>query len=155
MEETIIDDEPKRPQFITVLCVLTFIGVGVGVLGSIIGWWGAQAISSMMDGTSEMAEELDLEGMPGMEEAMAQLKYINLLTTVGIIGSLVCLIGALQMWKLKKSGFYIYVVGEITPVIISASLMGGSAFAGLSMVMGAIIPATFVVLYAINLKHMT
>jgi hypothetical protein len=59
------------------------------------------------------------------------------------------------MWKLKKTGFFIYVVGELAPVIVSAILLGGSAFGGMSLVMGAIFPVLFVVLYGLNLKHLS
>lgn len=154
MEETTTEG-PKRPQFLTVLCILTYIGVGIGVIGSIIGWWSMRAMSAMMDASSGMAEEMDLSAFPGMEEAMAQMKYINVTTAVGIIGSLICLVGALQMWKLKKIGYYIYVVGEVVPFIVSAVLMGGSAFGTMAIIMGAIIPITFIVLYTLNLKHLS
>lgn len=156
MEQTTTEG-PKRPQFLTVLCILTFIGVGVGIIGSIVGWWGMHVMSGMMDGTSNMPgmEDMDMSAFPGMEESMAQMKYMNITLGVGIVGSLICLIGALQMWKLKKMGFYIYVVGEIAPVIVSTVLMGATALAGFTLILGAIIPVVFIVLYALNLKHMS
>ena len=38
MEET-TTEASKRPQFLTVLCILTYIGVGIGIIGSIGAWW--------------------------------------------------------------------------------------------------------------------
>ena len=153
MEETTTEG-PTRPQFLKVLCILTYIGVGVGIIGSIIGWWTMHAMSAMMDGTAEMPAGVDMSDMDKMEQLMAQMKYINVNTIVGIIGCLICLIGALQMWKLKKMGFYIYVVGEIAPVIVSAVLMGTAALSGWA-ILAAIFPVVFIVLYALNLKHLS
>lgn len=154
--EEITTEGPKRPQFLTVLCILTYIGVGLGIVLSIVGWWSMRAMSAMMEATSEMTEGMeDISAFPGMEEAMAQVKYINVNTIVAIIGCIICLLGALQMWKLKKIGFYIYVAGEVLPFIVSAVLMGGSAFGMMAVVMGAIIPITFIVLYTLNLKHLS
>lgn len=155
MEQT-ITEAPKRPQFLQVLCILTFIGVGFGILGSIFGWWTMRRMEAMMNGTAPMPEgmeDTDMSEFPGMAEAMIQLPYINITTTVTIISCLMCLAGALLMWKLKKTGFYIYVIGEIAPLIISVILMGTSILAGWA-IMGIIIPVVFIILYAMNLKHL-
>jgi len=158
MEQTTINEAPvtpQRPQFLTVLCILTFVGVGLGIIWSIIRWFSIRAMAAMMNGTSDLPgmEDMDMESMPGMETVMLQAQHINTTSIVGIVGCLICLLGALQMWKLKKIGFYIYVVGEIAPVIVSAVLMGASAFAGFAIIL-AVIAVLFVVLYALNLKHM-
>lgn len=143
----------QRPQFITVLCILTFIGVAFGVIGSIVGWFSTQ---KMVDMVNNMPDQ-DFSSMPGMEdmgskmELMVKWKNVNLI--VGIVGSLLCLVGALQMWKLKRTGYFIYVVGEIVPIIITGILMGSVFFKGYQII-GLILPIVFVVLYSINLKYL-
>ncbi|MBI4930332.1 MAG: hypothetical protein HY841_06185 [Bacteroidetes bacterium] len=156
---------PKRPTFLTVLCILTYVGVGLGIVMSVVAWWGMHAAQAMMDATSSMAEGMteaagtDMSSIPGMGDAMAEanaaIKWANVTLIVSIVGALLCLVGALQMWKLKKMGFFIYVVGELAPVIATAVLLGGSAFGGMSLVMGAVFPVLFVILYGLNLKHMS
>ena len=163
MEQTTTEG-PKRPQFLTVLCILTFIGVGIGIVMSVMAWWAMHAMSAIADAATGMAEGMaessgtDMSSMPGMGDAMASanaaVKWANVTLIVGVVGALLCLVGALQMWKLKKTGFYIYVVGELAPVIASAILLGGAAFGGMALVMGAVFPLLFVVLYGLNLKHM-
>jgi len=59
------------------------------------------------------------------------------------------LFGAIMMWKLKKTGFYLYVAANIIAAILPMVWLG-SAFA----IMGFIWPVIFIVLYAINLKHL-
>jgi hypothetical protein len=154
MEETITEG-PKRPQFLTVVCILTYIGVGIGILGSVGAWWGMRFLANMMEQHGG-----DLEGLPGMndpakiEQTMLAMKYSNVMLVSGILCSIICLVGALQMWKQKKMGFYIYLVGEIAPMIVSLSLMGASAFIGWG-ILGVAFPATFIVLYLLNLKHLS
>jgi len=61
-----------------------------------------------------------------------------------------------MMWKLKKTGFYIYVIGEIAPVILPFVLFGGFGVLGtMALVMGLIFPIAFIIMYALNLKHMS
>jgi hypothetical protein len=75
---------------------------------------------------------------------------------VGIVCLGLCFYGALQMRKLKKTGFYIYTVGELLPIIVNIILLGfGIAFNGvIPIILGLAIPILFVVLYAMQLKHL-
>jgi len=153
MEET-ITEEPKRPQFLTVLCILTYIGVGIGIIASVGGWWGMRFLANAMEQNGG-----DLEGLPGMddpeklEQTMAMMKYTDVLMASSLICCVICLIGALQMWKQKKMGFYIYAVGEVAPAIVSVACLGMQSFKGWNL-MGLFIPVIFLVLYGLNLKHM-
>lgn len=160
MEQTTTEtteEAPKRPQFLTVLCILTFIGVGLGIIGSISGWWAIRTTSAMMDANSDMMEGMngfDMSEMPEMENMMNSLKYANVILISGVISSLICLIGALQMWKQKKIGFLIYVVGQVAPIIVSVVCFGAATFSGWSSI-SFIFPVVFVVLYGLNLKHLS
>ena len=40
----------KRPQFLTVLCILTFVGVGISIITTILGFVAMQAAGAMMGG---------------------------------------------------------------------------------------------------------
>ena len=88
-----------------------------------------------------------MQGTSGVMENMTEMAII------GIIASILCLAGAVMMWKLQKKGFYIYTVGEIGAPIAMAMLVGG-AFGGM-MLFGLFIPIIMVILYALNLKHMS
>lgn len=154
MEET-TTEASKRPQFLTVLCILTYIGVGIGIIGSIGAWWGMRFLSNTMEQNGG-----DFEGIPGMddpakvEQTMAAMKYSNVMLISGILCSLICLVGALQMWKQKKMGFYIYLTGEITPLIVSLVCIGASSLLGWG-ILGVIFPAIFIILYSLNFKHLS
>ena len=152
MEETTIEG-PKRPQFLTVLCVLTYIGVGVGILLSLLGWWGMNKMSEIM-ANPEMLDQMPDMDLDKMEKMMVLMKYANVILISGITGSIICLVGALQMWQQKKIGFFIYVAGEIGPVIVSAVCLGSESVSGWNVI-GVIFPATFLVLYGLNFKHLS
>jgi hypothetical protein len=147
----------KRPQFLTVLCILTFIGSGIGIIGSIMGYMAAMATSAMMGVAGDMAGSADMSAMPGMEDAMAaanaMVQYAFIILLVGIVGAILCLVGAIMMWKQKKTGFYLYAVGELVPPIISMVLVGMAGMGALGL-LGFIVPIAFIVMYGMNLKHM-
>ncbi len=125
-------ESAKRPAFLTVLCILTWIGSGLGSLLLILLLVGAGFLANSSLGT--------LLG-PALAGGSAMIGLL----TVCSVGSL---FGAIMMWKLKKVGFYIYagcqVLSAITPLI----------FGGTSGVMGYVFTALFIVLYGLNLKHM-
>lgn len=148
----------KRPQFLTVLCILTYIGVGIGLIGSVMGYMATQAAAAMMGGMESMGSAEGMSAMPGMEDAMATanaaFQYATMILGIGVLGSILCFVGAMMMWKQKKTGFYIYVVGEIVPPIVSVVLLGMTGMGALGM-LGFILPIAFIVMYGLNLKHMS
>lgn len=153
-------EAPKRPQFLTVLCILTFIGSGIGVVSSIMGYFAAKAAGALAQGFADMGNQMtDGKGTEAMNAAMesanASIKWAAVVAIIGVIAALVCLVGAIMMWKQKKTGFYIYVLGEIAPVIAGAALMGGSYFGGMAIAMSLVFPVAFIIMYGLNLKHMS
>jgi len=122
----------ERPTFLTVLCILSFILL-------------------------EAAESMEgYQEVPGTEYVEESLSYASTLGIVSILAALVCLWGVLWMWKLKKTGYYIYIVGELAPVIVSFILVGfGSFLGGFFAFIGLIFPVLFIILYGLNVKHMS
>jgi hypothetical protein len=153
----------KRPQFLTVLCILTFIGAGFGLL---MGLWHlmtageTQAAAAMLNGMADSASS-EMGDMPGMESmnslmdgAMKAAKYAYVLAGVEIVTNLLCLLGAVMMWKQKKTGYFLYVAGQLTAIILPIVLVGfGGIFGGI-MILMAIFPIAFIIMYGLNLKHM-
>ncbi len=154
MENQTTPEAPKRPQFITVLCILTFIGCALAFFGAIWGYFSIKASAAMLENMGS-AEGDSFGMMSGIQETMIKAvenAVPNMI--IGILCSLLCLYGALQMWKLKKMGFFIYAVGEITPVIAAFFLGGGGLIGGAGAVVGLLFAIVWIVLYAVNLKHM-
>lgn len=119
-------------MFLTVLCILTFIGSGLGLLSSLLMVVGVGALMSYLG---------SLGGV-----ATGGTAYFGVTAVLAAVS----LYGAIMMWKLKKTGFYLYTVANIVAAILPIIWLG-SAFAA----MGFIWPVLFIVLYALNLKHMS
>lgn len=148
---------PKElPGMLNTLTILTFIGCGLGYIGSVLGYVFTNNASDKVDkmvqaGTSQAQ----------IDTFLKTAENRNLLLISGLIFTTLCLIGALQMRKWKKSGYYLYVIGEIAPLVLSFGLLGtlsggGSGpFAAIGMVIGLAIPIVFVILYSTQLKHLS
>eukprot|EP01012_Entosiphon_sulcatum_P057034 TRINITY_DN80750_c0_g1_i1.p1 TRINITY_DN80750_c0_g1~~TRINITY_DN80750_c0_g1_i1.p1 ORF type:complete len:165 (-),score=24.08 TRINITY_DN80750_c0_g1_i1:28-522(-) len=147
---------PKRPTFLTVLCILTFVGSGLALISAIYGYFSVQASAAMFDTSMQGMEGMDQTGMMGeLQETMRKAvenAIPNLI--IGVVCALLCLFGAIQMWKQRKTGFYIYTVGELVPPIAGFILGAGGVIGSASVILGLIIAVVWVSLYAVNLKHM-
>lgn len=174
MEETVITNEEqaiRRPGFLKTLCILTFIGVGLMILLTLMGT--KEAFMSADERAIEMTEQMapfaesNPEMVDNMVEAMMENQKYALPTWImGIIFNLLTLLAAIMMWNLKKKGFYLYCAAELLPLIISFGFFGGMASMKKSMgffgesaavvVIAAMIffDILFIALYAMNLKHM-
>lgn len=144
MEQTTTSTESTaaavRPTFLTVLCILSFIAAGLGIIGYIT------AISLAGVATAAMSQLEAAAGesfnYTGPSAAMTWAYVI-----VGFATTLISLWGVIQMWKLKKLGFYLYVAASVISMIM------GIIYSGFG-VMGVIFPILFIVLYGLNLKHL-
>jgi hypothetical protein len=114
-----------------------------------------------VDASAAMLENMNMGGadptgmMGGVHEAMrlaVENKVPNLL--VATICSLLCVFGAMQMWQLKKTGYFIYIAGEIIPAIAAFALGGGGMLGSMGAAVALAIAIIWIVLYGLNLKHM-
>lgn len=152
------DMKPPLPGSINVLTILTFIGCGIGALFGVAGFWLISFSLRMMDkaaenGTMTEKQATDMaKQRPKLELMLANKWPLILITLVGVA---LCLYGAIQMRKLKKEGFYVYVLGQVVPFIASGLLIGfATQFNGVMSYIFACIPVIFIILYANQLKYM-
>ena len=150
-------EAPKRPTFITVLCILTWVGCGIGIVMSVLAFVAAKAASGMVGMANDMAaaagEGMTAEGSAAVAAMNSGMTNVYISLAGGLIGSVLCLLGSLQMWKLKKMGFYVYVAGQVIAMAIPFIFPVMAGMGGMGVV-GMIFPIVFIVLYGINLKHM-
>ena len=156
-------DQPKiRTTFVTVLCILSFIGIGFGIIGNTFSLILPQpdaaefeeAQAQMQDMADEMGDDSPFSGLIEnlFSGAGAALEHGKTLALVGLVAEVLCLFGVLRMWNMRKSGFVPYLIGEWGPGVVSIALvgmMGGLALGSF------IIPAIMTLLYGLNLKDMS
>ena len=139
---------PKRPQFLSVLCVLSYIWSGIIILCLILGL----AFSGMIfdifekamngDGDIQM-NEMQIQGMEKLVE-MGQGTFVAIIGGY-LVAMIVSLLGVIKMWKLQKTGFYIYAI--INGLGVIYGVYDGSY-------VGSLLSLTFIAMYAVNLKRM-
>jgi hypothetical protein len=154
----------KRPLLITFLGIIGFIEVALSMeLGLFRIFTGISLIPAN-----------DIKNLSGIEKVKdlkvftndlftgidTQLVYTNkvidnsiFLGVISFLASVFCFIGIVWMWKLKKKGYYVYIVGEMLPIIATIALVGLS-FTGTMAIISVLLPLVFIILWGINLKHM-
>ncbi len=146
----------KRPQFLQVLCILTFVGAGLGLIYSFFQMF----LVSSMEG---LFTAIDVNPSDGDNEFFDVYRWMKLAVYAGIIGNVLCLAGAIVMWNLRKVGYYIYVLGQALPLLItiltffsvSGGMPGGFGMFGIiGSVFMALFPVAFIVMYGLNLKYL-
>ncbi len=155
------ENQNARPTFLTVLCILTFIGSGLGVLGGLLGLIGSSALAMFAPVGNSM-----------------------LITILTLGSSVLCLFGAIKMWGLSKQGFMLYLAGSSLAIIlsivnaiiinsaVSSISSASSAFGGeysqvsntfsnaastavwSGVIFGIVINVVFILLYNANRKHL-
>jgi len=147
----------KRPTFLLVLCILSFAGIGFVLLSSFITLF---SYSSSLATFERYGSEFN--NLLGGTDIAQMMALTRIRTIINIIAALVCLAGVLMMWNLKKAGYYIYIVGEIAPFIISTILFWNSynnpflSFVfWISTILSLIFALAFTIMYGVNLKHMS
>jgi hypothetical protein len=137
MEQHLLDEQEtqpatKRPVFLALLCVHTWIG------SALYFWFFVK--QCMIHGTS----------------GSIQWEFWNAL--ISSICAVTCAVASIVMWKQRKWGFYLYLTGEATPLLIGAWLLfsrAGMDLLSLTILFALwIIPIGFIMMYALNLKYM-
>lgn len=154
-----IQDGNKLPVFLKVLCILTFVGSGFGIIGGLYG-----ALSASRTRKSfELLRTTDNPFVGKVTDAQIEnlIHWQTIAGYVGLVASLLTLTGALLMWRRKKAGFGIYILGEIAPIstaILTAMAASGMAFMGIGTTVGVVfnilIAAAFIIMYGVNYKHL-
>jgi hypothetical protein len=156
-------DVQKLPQLLNVLTILTYIGSALVTISALYSYFTVSASYKMLKGIGPGSEDLGgKEGklvesiMTGSLELMKkQYENRTMIMILALLGAALCFYGAMQMRKLKKQGYLIYVVGEIIPIISYASFIGfGSMFGGIGMIFTMLIAAVFIILYATQRKEL-
>lgn len=164
-----MEGQSKRPQFLTVLCVLSFICIGLMLVMSLYGLVAntpermAENIEKMREFSPSGAEQMEAQLAEQQNSVMSKIQpYITILLLM------VSFLGVFQMFNLKKTGFYIYTLAELVPYIfiiiggkqamnMMGSMGGGGAVKTAAiggMVLMVLFDIAFIVMYALNLKHM-
>lgn len=150
-----------RNTFLTVICILTFLGSGWGVIKAIRTYATADYVANIAGGAIQGAEDkINQQGntpafvkqiMGSLAEDMTP-DFLRKLAILEFISNLLTLSGAILMWNLKKAGFYLYIAGII--LLVVAPLAMGKLVGAIGASLIGFIGVIFIVMYGVNLKYM-
>tara|TARA_B100000609_G_C17085980_1_gene366686 strand:+ start:82 stop:600 length:519 start_codon:yes stop_codon:yes gene_type:complete len=153
----------KRPSFLTVLCILSGIYILLGLIGSIQNsFTNMEAQQEQLDQSLEMIS--DLYSQLGVDENLfdqinnyIQVKSDNLKfeSLLNLVFLLIEGIGVYFMFLLQRRGFFVYLGAQVGFVIIPVIIQGLNMFSMAEMGVGLFFSGLFVLLYGLNLKHLT
>lgn len=151
--------EAKLPGGINVLTILTFIGSAIALIFSAAYPWINNFLKSIMDKAVSSGAEMSAKDLQQIQDGRKALDLAEAnmvpIVVVGIVGAILCIAGAVMMRKLKKDGFWIYLGGELLPLIAGFVLMGTAQYNGVfSIIIGVGLPVLFIVLYARQRKYL-
>lgn len=153
-------EKKALPTGINVLTILTFIGSAVTLLSSLWQFFNAKKSVEQIEKTinSDNFDDMPafLKGMmtPEMLE-MARKQYENRIPIllITLVALALCVYGAMQMRQLKGQGYFLYLIGELLPLVAIFLFIGVGALKGFGLI-GAVIPVLFIILYTMQRKHL-
>lgn len=168
------DQEPVvRPALLTVLCILTFIGSGLTIIKNAYSY--STAAESVRIFSSAVKKKQEDSTLQNKDVEMKERRKNGVLFRQRIVGSLskvmtedhirksaigefisgVCtLFGAILMWRLRRSGFYLYIAGVLVGLVVPFFLYGNNLLAvGISS-FSSFFGLLFIALYALNIKNL-
>jgi hypothetical protein len=152
-EDTKAIQLPKqRPLFLTILCILGFIGSITSIVINGIGFFKSETeVLQIKSGV----EKTQLKNLFSSDKTAdnAAMSLSNLtpdnfekFSIGGIVSALLCLVGVVLIWTFKKSGFYSYVLGTFFYLITHFLLFGDNMGAMSLSFIWAIIQLLIVIL---------
>jgi hypothetical protein len=150
-----LEPQPERPQFLKILCILSFIACGLMILIYAIG-------TTLLGVSEEMISNAGIwdkvvEANPQFENVnpMEFLHQFGMVCVYCLIANIFSLVGVIMMWRLEKIGFFIYVIAELSTNFFGLDLNTGEetkSYGG--MIFTICIDLVFIVMYFLNLKYM-
>lgn len=158
MENPFGVERPVRPTFLTVLCILTFIGSGWGLLNNLFQLvmftperlvTQIQQITSMAGAETQPSWAASIMSS-SLEVLQTTIMHGQAIYSLAALCALMSLVGAFMMYKLKKFGFYLYSLAQIAALFILPFYSGWNSVVMISMVMSGFFALLFIILYAVN-----
>ncbi|MBN1158424.1 MAG: hypothetical protein JXA61_03520 [Bacteroidales bacterium] len=157
-----VKEIPKnRPDTLTVVCILSFVGLGWRIFRSLMDAVAGTFTSNLTFILDDVVQDLESEDEPftsfaaGIMTAVQKLmENISVIALIKILCSILALVGVILIWNLRKPGFYIYAVFRILILLIPVMVMGMNIISLSMVASGTVFTALFIVLYAIHLKYL-
>ncbi len=158
----------RRPTLLRVLCILTFVAGGMGFLDGIRTYVNADVFSGIVDQSllqarEKMNEEVKgdaraervVESLMSHSAAFSEPANLKKSSLFKILANLIALVGAYLMFKMRRSGYWVYLCSSLVSIVSPLAVYGVHNLLAVSIaVILTIIGVVLAGLYALNIKHM-
>lgn len=159
------EERKPRPGFLTVLCVLSFISIGITLLSGVVGLaTGPQSSESMLEQKVELTKmktELANGGVDMgrmIDQIIAMSEQTNdsfyLANGLGLFVALIGLVSVIMMWRGRKVGFHGYIIYSLLSIGAAYLYVSPANVPTLVVVFNVVISGLFIFLYSRNLHWM-
>jgi len=166
LEHNEFQETPKRPVFLLVLCILSFISIGIGFITALFSLITGPSSEEVMRETKvQFTQQMsEMEGMGAhwaseifrklihITEATNAAHYMYTLSTIIIL--LVGAFGVYMMLKGRKLGFHFYIIYSLLAAVQLYLFVDPKYIPTFMVVTSLFFSGIFVLLYALNLKHL-
>ena len=165
MEPVSLEEEApqKRPVFLLVLCILTFVSTGMGIFSPIIqmvrGTRSPESLKPDLDALMNLSEKMRESGMTYLANTYEQLADMTVeinphAVLAGLIALLIVLLGAFSavvMLKGRKIGFHLYIGYSFLQLVSVYFFASPENVPMIFPISGGIISLIFIFMYSRNL----
>lgn len=151
----------ERPRFLTILCLLSFIGGLWTIKTSVQDLFFADEFDTesanyelRMENNGELPSFFENMMNRSVDFYLLKEEHALILNSSALILSIIALIGVYFMYTLKKKGFVWYLVPQLLMVAIPFFYFLGNSVGQLFIAGQFFITALFIFMYATQLKYM-
>jgi hypothetical protein len=158
--------ESKRPTFLLVICIISFLLNGFSFVNN-LAVFNEPAKESAVLLTEMQQQQTSIQNAKADDATKQQLtqmlnNFTNTITTpmvkklalFSVIAALICLFGTSMMWRMKKLGFHFFIVGTLISALSAFILFGGNGLSLLVAILMSLIWLILLGLFAANIKYM-
>lgn len=139
-QENITIQKPQRPDSLTLVCVLSFIGGGLSLISNFFIYaFYHQVIQAIENGDVINLPNVDMDVVLEILKSSGRIYYL-LISLLYIVS----LYGVNKMWHLQKRGIHFYAIAQIVMLILPLLFVS----AGMSVLPGLLITALFIFIYS-------
>jgi hypothetical protein len=158
--------ESKRPTFLLVICIISFLLNGFSFVNNLAVYNDPYKESAVLL-TEMQQQQTSIQNAKADDATKQQLtqmlnNFTNTITTpmvkklslFSVIAALLCLLGTSMMWRMKKLGFHFFIIGTLVGILVPFILFGGN---GLSLLVAILMSLLWIILlglFASNIKYM-
>lgn len=135
----------KRPQILGVICILTFIWSGYGILYNLMYAIFYNTFKEIFTTMEFPAPYKELK--PALLQVLSAGRWFFV---AGFLLSFFSIFGAVKMWNLQKKGFHLYTISQILLLMLPLIFIKTGGLQSVDF----LITAMFVAMYATHLKIM-